>query len=71
MYYNYVTIRLNGEPLNCLSTMSLKDILKYLDFQLDLVIVEYNSQIVQLNDLDHIPLNSGDIVEVLTIVGGG
>nr|AYR06390.1 thiamine biosynthesis protein S [Rhodogorgon sp.] len=71
MCINYITIQLNGEPLNCFSTMSLKDILKYLDFQLDLVVIEYNSRIIQLNDLDHILLSSGDIVEVLTIVGGG
>lgn len=71
MLTNYVTIRLNGEPFNCLSTMSLEDILIYLDFELNSSIVEYNSQIVRQNDISRILLSSGDKVEVLTIVGGG
>nr|AYR06181.1 thiamine biosynthesis protein S [Renouxia sp.] len=71
MLTNYIAIRLNGEPFNCLSTMSLKDMLIYLDFELDSSVIEYNSQIIQQNDLSHVLLNPGDKVEVVTIAGGG
>lgn len=71
MFTNYILIQLNGQPFNCLPRLSLKDILSYLDFELDSVIIEYNSEIIQNSSLDDIQLASGDKVEVLTIVGGG
>nr|YP_010728749.1 thiamine biosynthesis protein S [Phymatolithon calcareum]WEA76905.1 thiamine biosynthesis protein S [Phymatolithon calcareum] len=71
MLTNYILIQLNGQPFNCMPSLSLKDILSYLDFELDSVIIEYNSEIIQNSSLDDIILVSGDKVEVLTIVGGG
>ena len=71
MLTNYVLIQLNGKPFNCLQGFSLKDILLYLDFDLDTVIVEHNSIIIPASFLHSINLVEGDKIEVLTIVGGG
>nr|YP_010728897.1 thiamine biosynthesis protein S [Lithothamnion corallioides]WEA77104.1 thiamine biosynthesis protein S [Lithothamnion corallioides] len=71
MFTNYIFIQLNGKPFNCLPNFSLRDILTYLDFDLDSVIVEYNSEIIHDSFLDTTIPVSGDRIEVLTIVGGG
>lgn len=71
MFMNYILIQLNGKPFNCLPSCSLKDILLYLDFDLDTIVVEYNSEVIHDSVLDTIVLVAGDKVEVLTIVGGG
>nr|YP_009243972.1 thiamine biosynthesis protein S [Sporolithon durum]AMK96214.1 thiamine biosynthesis protein S [Sporolithon durum] len=71
MITNYVTIQLNGEPFNCLSLMSLKDMLQYLGIELDLVAIEYNCEIINHDGLSNIFLKTGDKVEILTVVGGG
>nr|AYR05785.1 thiamine biosynthesis protein S [Lithothamnion sp.] len=71
MLTNYILIQLNGKPFNCLPKFSLRDILIYLDFDLDSVIVEYNSKIIHDSFLDTTIPVSGDKIEVLTIVGGG
>lgn len=71
MLTNYISIKLNGQPFNCASSLSLKDLLAYLAHDVDLVIVEYNSEIVQVKDFSSISVMPGDKIEILTIVGGG
>ena len=65
------SVIVNGSPLNCYSVMSLKDILIYLNFNIDTVIVEYNQEIVNCSQFDQIYVNQNDCIEVITIVGGG
>nr|AOM64629.1 thiamine biosynthesis protein S [Riquetophycus sp.] len=67
----YNTIILNGETLNCISLMSIYDLLVYLEFDVSRVVVEYNSKIIPNNDFDNILINNNDRLEVITIVGGG
>ena len=71
MLTNYVSIQLNGQPFNCASRLSLKDLLIYLGFDLTAVIVEYNNEIVQNIAFSGVTIMHGDKIEVLTIVGGG
>nr|YP_009397115.1 thiamin biosynthesis protein S [Spyridia filamentosa]ARW66301.1 thiamin biosynthesis protein S [Spyridia filamentosa] len=72
MNIKYSTIFVNGQPFNCFNNMSLKDILLYLDFNIDAVIIEYNkSQILRPNSFDSFYLNNNDSLEIITIVGGG
>lgn len=71
MLTNYISISLNGQPFNCALDLSLLDLLSYLSFDVDFVIVEYNNEIVQSVALHAIPLTHGDKVEILSIVGGG
>lgn len=67
----YITVYLNGEPINCKQGINLKDLLLYLGFDINLIVIEYNSELTPNNFLHTIYLKFGDIVEILTIVGGG
>lgn len=71
MLTNYVLIQLNGKPFNCLSGILLKDILLYLGYSLDSIVVEYNSEVINDLELNKKIINTGDKIEILTIVGGG
>lgn len=71
MLTNYILIHINGEPLNCLPSLSLEDLLIYLDFNLSSILVEYNKSIIQITAFNRIMIKPGDRIEVLTIVGGG
>lgn len=71
MLTNYISIQLNGQPFNCVSGISLRDMMVYLNFDLSSVVIEYNSAIVQNFELDKIIIVEGDKIECLTVVGGG
>ena len=71
MLTSYILIQLNGCPFNCAPNLSLKDLLIYLEFDVNSVIVEYNHEIVQAVAFSDIFIASGDKIEVLAIVGGG
>lgn len=68
---NYLTVFINGDPFNCQKSMSLLDILHYLNFDVNSVIVEYNYVIVYEEQFKNLYLNHNDSVEVISIVGGG
>lgn len=68
---NYLTIFINGSPFNCDSSMSLYDILNYLDINIDLVIIEYNHSIVERQHFNSLYFRNNDSIEVISIVGGG
>nr|YP_009511754.1 Thiamine biosynthesis protein [Melanthalia intermedia]AXI97631.1 Thiamine biosynthesis protein [Melanthalia intermedia] len=68
---HYNTIFVNGQAFNCTRCMSLKDLLIYMEFDLNLVIIEYNKKVIHYNNFDHIFFKPQDKVEVITIAGGG
>nr|YP_009391738.1 thiamin biosynthesis protein S [Laurenciella marilzae]ARW59882.1 thiamin biosynthesis protein S [Laurenciella marilzae] len=68
---NYLTILINGDPFHCDSSMSLMDILVYLNINLDYVVVEYKNQIVDKQEFNFLFFESNDSIEIITIVGGG
>lgn len=67
----YNTVFVNGKALNCNHLMSLEDLLVYLDFNINLVAVEYNKKVLTSDTFNQIVLNHEDNIEVITIVGGG
>lgn len=67
----YITVFVNGEPFNCKQTMCLQDLLLYLNFNLSAIVVEYNKEIISMSRFCNIFLRMNDLVEVITIVGGG
>lgn len=71
MLTNYISLYLNGQPLNCAPNLSLKSFLSYMGFDINSVIVEYNGKIIHMAIFDTVFIVSGDRIEVLTIVGGG
>nr|QVY58242.1 thiamine biosynthesis protein S [Eucheuma denticulatum] len=71
MNFTYNTIFINGQAFNCIYSMSLQDLVLYLDFDINTIIVEYNQQIVSKELFDKIFFKHQDRLEVVTIVGGG
>nr|WGH12864.1 thiamine biosynthesis protein S [Echinothamnion sp.] len=68
---NYFTVLINGDPFNCDSSMSLSDILRYLDIDLNNVVVEYNNDIINKLQFHSLFFNPNDSIEIISIVGGG
>nr|YP_009346774.1 hypothetical protein [Gracilaria firma]YP_009498040.1 Ycf40 [Gracilaria changii]APR74309.1 hypothetical protein [Gracilaria firma]ART65303.1 Ycf40 [Gracilaria changii] len=67
----YNTIFVNGEAFNCYIKMSLKELLMYLEFELNSIIVEYNGCIIHMTEFDNTFFKPQDKIEIITIVGGG
>lgn len=71
MTSQYITIQINGEPFNCLSKMSLRDIISYLNIDSRLVLLEYNGEILSDIQISNVLVSQNDKLEIITIVGGG
>lgn len=69
--YIYNTIFINGKPFKCIQTMSLQDLLIYLGFNIDFIIVEYNKKVISSIFFNQIFLDNHDCLEVISIAGGG
>nr|YP_009396695.1 thiamin biosynthesis protein S [Vertebrata australis]ARW65881.1 thiamin biosynthesis protein S [Vertebrata australis] len=68
---HYLTIFINGDPFNCHNSMSLSDILYYLNIDINVVIIEYKHTIIHKEDFNTLYFNNNDSIEVISIVGGG
>ena len=71
MNHVYFKVLINGEPFNCDASMSIRDVLVYLNIDVHTVIIEYNTKVVNYLQFDQILMQEGDILEIITIVGGG
>nr|YP_010199275.1 Thiamine biosynthesis protein [Crassiphycus usneoides]UAD88724.1 Thiamine biosynthesis protein [Crassiphycus usneoides] len=67
----YNTIFVNGQAFNCNINMSLQELLIYLEFELNSIVVEHNNRIINFAEFDKIFFKSQDKIEIITIVGGG
>jgi len=67
----YFSVFVNGDMFNCLYNMSLKDFILYLNYDMDIIIIEYNRQIIPKYSWSNILLKPDDCIEIITIVGGG
>ncbi len=65
-----INLQINGEPRFCVP-QALPILLESLGFNLRLIAVEYNGQILHRQFWSETMVNSGDKIEVVTIVGGG
>lgn len=68
---NQITLQVNGETRTCSSQSRLPDLLQQLGFNLRLVAVEYNGEILHRQFWTETQVQEGDLLEVVTIVGGG
>ena len=66
-----ITLQVNGEARNLSSSMVLPDVLQQLGFNPRLVAVEYNGEILHRQFWQSTTIQTGDRLEVVTIVGGG
>lgn len=68
---NKITVFINGDPFICLRNTSLASLLNYLDFDFRQVVIELNSEIIKKEKLSLTQLKNQDVLEIVTIVGGG
>nr|YP_010336487.1 thiamine biosynthesis protein S [Goniotrichopsis reniformis]UNJ14893.1 thiamine biosynthesis protein S [Goniotrichopsis reniformis] len=66
-----ITVFINGDPFICVKNTSLASLLNYLDFDFRQIVVEHNSEIIKKEKLASSELKNQDIIEIVTIVGGG
>ena len=66
-----MAITLNGEPRRVPAPSTLDGLLRHLDLDPRMVVVEHNRRIVRRPELAGIALAAGDSVELVHFVGGG
>lgn len=66
-----VSVQINGEYQACPMGTSLPQLLVHLGLNPRLVAVEYNGEILHRQFWDSTPVQEGDRLEIVTIVGGG
>jgi len=68
---NPINIQLNGESRNVEAGQTIAELVIDLGLKPAKVAVERNMEIVPRSTLQHVPLNDGDILEIVHFVGGG
>jgi sulfur carrier protein len=66
-----IALQVNGETRNCSTETPLPELLKQLGLNPRLVAVEYNGEILHKQFWETTQMQEGDILEIVTIVGGG
>ncbi len=66
-----IQLRVNGEPRSCGAGLSLDLALEQLGYRPQLVVVEFNGEILPRSRWSGQAVVESDVLEVVTIVGGG
>ncbi|MBU6185249.1 MAG: sulfur carrier protein ThiS [Synechococcales bacterium] len=66
-----IIVQVNGQSQSCASETLLPDFLINLGFNLRLIAVEHNGEILHRHCWEQTYIKTGDRLEVVTIVGGG
>ena len=66
-----ITVQVNGEPRRCAAGQSLQGLLMGLGYRPELVVVEFNGVILARGHWPGQQVVESDVLEVVTIVGGG
>lgn len=66
-----IEVLVNGESQQCPPEALLPELLQQIGFNLRLIAVEYNGEILHRQYWPQTILHKGDRLEVVTIVGGG
>jgi thiamine biosynthesis protein ThiS len=64
------TITVNGEPRRT-SAATIADYVRELGLKVPKVAVEHNGTIAPRSTLEQVPLDDGDVLEIVHFVGGG
>ena len=66
-----ITLTVNGEKHRCPAGLTLPGVLEALGYRPQLVVVEFNGEILPRQRWDSQSVGESDMLEVVTIVGGG
>jgi len=66
-----IHVRLNGKDREIDSGLSIKELVKSLDLNPRLIVVELNREIISQDSLSEILVLDGDHLELVHFVGGG
>ena len=66
-----IEIQLNGEGRDIPPGLSVKQLLEHLELTPELVVVERNGDILRRDNYPEIPVEAGDVLELVHFVGGG
>jgi len=66
-----ITIQLNGELRSCPAGLTLPELLEVCGYRPQLVVVEFNGVILPRTRWSNQVVVESDVLEVVTIVGGG
>jgi sulfur carrier protein len=66
-----IAITVNGEPRTCLPQTAMPQLLEQIGLNPRLVAVEYNGEILHRQFWETTMIQTGDRLEIVTIVGGG
>jgi len=71
MQQNFSIVSING--LKCLykSTFSVLELTKYMGFNENIIVIDYNGYILDANSWDKTLLKDKDTLEILSMAGGG
>lgn len=64
-------MKINGENFSQSKPVLLRDLIKNLGYSTDKIAVELNGDIVPKASYSEITVRSGDIIEIVSFVGGG
>lgn len=68
---NTIAIQVNGESHTCPEKIALPQLLTQLELNPRLIAIEYNGEILHRQYWTNTQIQSGDRLEIVTIVGGG
>jgi len=64
-------ILVNGSPYAYKSPMSACELIEYLGFNINLILLDYNGLILQKENWKTVFLEPSDQLEIITLAGGG
>ncbi len=70
-FFVFMRLRINGETIDNLKAVTIRELLDELKIQTGRVAVEVNLEIVKKTDYDGFALKDGDTIEIVNFVGGG
>jgi len=66
-----IQITVNGRTENVDEGITLLGLLRHFGINPQSIAVEYNREVIDRNEFESIVLNDGDILEIITFIGGG
>ena len=66
-----LNITVNGEKKQLADGATVEDLLQQMDVRRDYLAVERNKSIVPRTEYKETPLANGDVIEIVSLVGGG